>query len=99
MIYTNAAEIRINIQDVTHAIQWKISDYLILVTLLHWIGKTRRDKTLLIVFILFIDSKYVFLDDIASMSDSPFSDYKTAIEPHDRVQAAKIISTLYKNNF
>lgn len=33
------------------------------------------------------------------MKDSLFRDYTTIIGLHDNVQAAKIISTLYKNNF
>ncbi len=33
------------------------------------------------------------------MRDIPFRDYKTAIGPHDKAQAAKIILTFYENNF
>ena len=62
-------------------------------------GRAGCDKTLFPVSIIFIESKQVFPDDIALVKDSPFPDYKTAIKPHDRIQAAKIISTFYENNF
>ena len=80
-------------------IQWKISDHLIFTALSQWIGSARRNKILLIVSIVFIESKYVLLDNITLMRDSPFRDYKIAIGPHDRTQAAKILSTFYENNF
>ena len=44
-------------------------------------------------------SKYIFPDDIALVRNSPFRNYKTAIRPHNKTQAAKIISIFYKNNF
>ncbi len=46
-----------------------------------------------------MESKHLFPDDIASVRNSPLCDYRTAIGPHDKMQAAKIISTFYKNNF
>ncbi len=89
----------VNIQDIARAIQWKIPDYLVFAALLQRIDRARRDKTLLIVSTVFIESKHVLPDDIMSVRDSPFHDYRTAIEPYDKTQAAKIISTFYENNF
>ena len=99
LICTDTTGIGVNIQDVTHAIQWKISNYLIFVTLFQRIGRAKHDKTLLTVSIVFIEFKYVFQDDIALVRNSPFHDYSTTIRPHDRAQVGKIISTFYENNF
>ncbi len=99
LIYTDAARMGINIRDVTCAIQWKIPDHLIFAALFQWIGKAGYDKTLLTIFIIFIESKHILPDDIALVKDSPFRDYRTAIRPNDKVQTAKIISTFYENNF
>lgn len=99
LIYIDTAKIGVNIRDMACAIQWKIPDYLILATLLQQIGRAKRDKTLLTVSIIFIESKYIFLDDIASVKDSLFGNYKTTLGPNDSAQAAKITSTFHKNNF
>ncbi len=89
----------VNIRDVVLAIQWKIPDHLVFPAPLQRIGRAGHNKTLLRVSIVFIKSKHVLPDDIAPVRDSPFRDYRTAIGPHDRAQAAKIISTFYENNF
>lgn len=60
----------VNIRDVAHAIQWKISDHLVLVILLQRIGRIGYNKTLLIVFIIFIAFKYVLPNDIALIKNS-----------------------------
>ncbi len=99
LIYIDVARMGVNIQDMAHDIQWKISDHLAFTLLLQWISRVERNKTLLTVSIIFIESKYIFLGDIASVRDSPFCDYRTAIRPYDRMQAAKIIPIFYKNNF
>ncbi len=99
LICTDAAGMEVNIQDVARTIQLKIPDHLALASLLQQIGKARRDKTLLTVSIIFIESKHVLLDDILTVRYSPFHDYRTTIWPHDRTQAAKLISTFYENNF
>lgn len=81
------------------AIQWKISDYLVLALLFKWIDRAGRDKTLPTVSIVFIESKYILLNNIAFVKDNLFRDYTTVMKPYDSVQAVKIISTFYKNNF
>lgn len=65
--------------------------------LLKHIGKARYNKTLLIVFIVFIESKHVFLDDITLVRNSLSCDYKTAIEPYNKMQAANYINFLEKS--
>ncbi len=89
----------VNIRNVACAIQWKISDHHALASLLQRISRAGRDKTLLTVFIICIESKYVLPDGIVRVKNSSFCNYRTAIGPHDTTQAAKIISTFYNNNF
>lgn len=99
LIYIDVAGIRVNIQDMTCEIQWKILDHLVFTALLQRIGRAGRNKTLPIVSIILIESKHVLSDNIASMRDSLFRNYTTAIGLYDSAQIAKIISTFYKNNF
>lgn len=99
LICTDAAGMEVNIRDVAPAIQWKIPDHLVFASLLQRIGRAGRDRTLPTVSIVFIESKHILPDDISFVKDSPFRNYTTAIGLYDNVQAAKIISTFYKNNF
>lgn len=74
-------------------------NHLILTSLLQFIGRVRHDKTLLTVSIIFVESKHFLPNNITSVRNSPFHDYRTAIRPHNKMQAIKIPSTLYENNF
>lgn len=48
---------------------------------------------------VFIKSKHVLPDNIAFVKDSLFYNYKIAFRLNDNMQAVKIISNFYENNF
>lgn len=67
--------------------------------LLQRIGRAEHNKTLLIVSIVFIKSKYDFSNNIVYVRNSSFYDYKTFLKSSDSMQVAKITSIFYENNF
>ena len=99
MVCTDAAGMGVDIPDMVHAIQWKICDHLVFASLLQQIGQAGRDKTLLTVAIMFIESKHFLPEDIASDKNNTFCVYTMAIGPRDAQLAEEIISTFYKNNY
>lgn len=62
----------VNIRNVACAIQWKILNYLILATLLQWIGRAGYNKTLPTVSIVFIEFKHILPNNIASVKNNLF---------------------------
>lgn len=97
-VCTHAAGMGIDIQDVTRVIQWKLSDHLVLATLLQRIGQAGQDASLPAVAIVFVQSKYIlpenFLDDLNSI----FCNHSTAIGPQNGARAAEIVKTLYTDD-
>ena len=89
----------IDIPDVARAIQWKIYDHLVFASLLQQISRAGRNKTLLAMAIVFVESKHFLPESIASDENSPFCAYTMAIGLGDAQLAEEIISTLYKNNY
>ena len=69
----------IDIPNVACAIQWKICNYLVLVSLLQQIGQAERDKILLAIAIVFVESKHFLLESIAFDENSSFCAYTKAI--------------------
>lgn len=59
--------ISINIRDVAYAIQLKIMDYFIFVTLSQQIRKVGWNKVLPAISIIFVKSKHIFFNNIASI--------------------------------
>lgn len=55
--------------------------------------------TLPTVFIVFIESKHIFSNNITDVRVKLFRDYKTAVGSNNSAQTIRIISTFYKNNF
>ena len=99
LVCTDAAGMGVNIPDVARAIQWKISDHLVLAALLQRIGRAGREKRLPAVAIVFVESKHFLETNIADDQKSLFCEYTTAIGPGDRERAKEIILTLYKDNY
>lgn len=98
MICPNVTRIGVNIRDVTCIIEGKISDNLVFAILLQQIGKVGREKTLLVIYIVFIESKYVFLDNITNTRNCKYCEYKTTFGHNNSMQVIKITSSFYKNN-
>lgn len=64
--------IDMNIPDIMHIVQFKISDFITLPDLLWWLGQERRNKFYTIIAIVFIYSSQILLDNMHMLKYSTF---------------------------
>ncbi len=64
----------INLLDIRRAIQFGISDYIILPKLFQRLGRGRKNASCLVVIIVFVEIQQILPDDIHTLESSTFKD-------------------------
>lgn len=85
----------INLPNICHAIQFKISNYIILPKFFQWLGRRGRDASQLIIAIVFVKMQQILLDDMYILKKSAFKDLQLPGNYENWDQSTNVIIRLY----
>lgn len=88
----------INLPDIRRAIQFKISDYIMLPKLFQRLGRGERDVSCLAVAMVFVETREILPDDVHTLEGSAFKDLQLPITRENRDQTTDIIARLYRKH-
>lgn len=74
-IYTEYVGMGTNFPNICRAIQFKISDYIMLLVLLHWLESEERDASCIAIAIVFIEMRQILPEDVYTLEGSAFKDF------------------------
>ncbi len=97
-ICTECAGIGINLFDIRRAVQFKISDYIMLPELVQRLGRGGRNVSSLAVALIFVDPRQILSTDVHTLDGSAFKDLRLPISRKNRDQITDVIARLYQEN-
>lgn len=69
----------IHLADIRRAIQFKISDYIMLPELFQQLGREKRDVSCLAIAIVFVEIRQILIDNMHILKKSAFKDFRLSI--------------------
>ncbi len=87
----------INIPDIMRMVQFKISDFILLLELLQQLGWAGRDKSCTTIIMIFIHPSQVLLDNVYTLEYSAFKSFRLPINRETCKPITDIIAQLYKD--
>ena len=91
-ICMECAGMGINIPDIMHVVQFKISDFIALPELLQRLSRGRRDKSRTAMAIVFVSSSQVLLDNMYMLEQSAFKNLRLPVNRENCEQITDIIA-------
>lgn len=101
----------VNIPNVTHVVQWKISDIVNLAVLMQRIGRPGRDSRIATIALLLVEDCHILPKDISTFTKkiiteddqeivktSPFQNKILPVSQKNKAEVSALISMLYEDN-
>ncbi len=97
-ICTECAGMGINIPHICHAIQFKISDYIMLPELFQRLERGGRNVSCLAIAIVFIETRQILPEDVHTLKESTFKDFQLLVTRENCDQTTDVITRLYREH-
>lgn len=94
--YKKCTGIGINIPNIMRIVQFKVSNFITLTKLLQWLGRGSKDKSRVVITIVFVHSCQVLLNNMHIPEQSTFKNLRLSISKENCKQIIDIIAQLYK---
>lgn len=94
-ICTKCKDMGINFLDIHHTIQYKISDYIILLKFFQRLGRGGKNVSCLVVSIVFVETWQILPDNMHTLKETVFKDFWVRIILENCDQITDVIARLY----